>query len=83
MLSWQSTSEVDFEAELLLKDWIAEQNARKPYRKISNVQILEIRKNCVWDTGYPVVKVVSTFSYPEKFRLLLGKTGHCGLVFRK
>ena len=23
-------SEVDFEAELLLKDWIAEQNARKP-----------------------------------------------------
>ena len=37
-------SEVDFEAELLLKDWIAEQNARKPYRKISNVQILEIQK---------------------------------------
>ena len=37
-------SEVDFEAELLLKDWISEQNARKPYRKISNVKILEIQK---------------------------------------
>ena len=44
MCSSDLYSEVDFEAELLLKDWIAEQNARKPYRKISNVQILEIQK---------------------------------------
>lgn len=37
-------SEVDFEAELLLKDWILEENRRKPYRRISNVQILEVQK---------------------------------------
>lgn len=37
-------NDVDFEAELLLRNWISEQNTRKPYRKISNVQILEIQK---------------------------------------
>lgn len=71
-------SEVDFEAELLLKDWIAEQNARKPYRKISNVQILEIQKLRM-DTGISGRVKCSTFSYPEI--RLLRKTGHCGLVF--
>ena len=50
-------SEVDFEAELLLKDWIAEQNARKPFQCTNSGN----SKNCVWDTGYPVVKVFHFF----------------------
>jgi len=34
---------LDFQIEMLLNDWVEEQNKRKPYRKISNVEILEIR----------------------------------------
>lgn len=34
--------EVDFEIDMILRDWVDEQNKARPYRKISNVQILEI-----------------------------------------
>jgi len=34
--------EVDFEVDMMLRDWVDEQNKTRPYRKISNVEILEI-----------------------------------------
>lgn len=34
--------EVDFEVDMILRDWVDEQNKERPYRKISNVEILEI-----------------------------------------
>lgn len=34
--------EVDFEIDMELRDWADAQNKARPYRKISNVQILEI-----------------------------------------
>lgn len=33
----------EFEIDMLFRDWVEEENRRRPYRKISNVQILEIR----------------------------------------
>lgn len=73
-------SEVDFEAELLLKDWIAEQNARKPYRKISNVQILEIQKLRMgyWISGR---KSVPLFLILRNSGCCLGKPAIAGLFF--
>ena len=38
-----SHEDEEFEIELLLEDWVKEENWRRPYRKISNVKILEIR----------------------------------------
>ena len=39
----QDHEEIDIEIGLLMKDWVEDYNWQKPYRKISNVQILEIR----------------------------------------
>lgn len=39
----QDHEEIDIEIELLMKDWVEDYNRQRPYRKISNVQILEIR----------------------------------------
>lgn len=33
----------DLEIEMLLSDWVEARNRKRPYRRISNVQILEIR----------------------------------------
>lgn len=35
--------DVNFEIDMELRDWVEEQNRKHPYRKISNVDILEIR----------------------------------------
>ena len=35
--------EVDIEVEMAFQDWVDDLNKRKPYRKISNVRILEIK----------------------------------------
>ena len=35
--------EEEIEIDMLFRDWVEEENRRRPYRKISNVQILEIR----------------------------------------
>lgn len=35
--------DLDLEIEMMLKDWVEEHNCKYPYRKISNVDILEIR----------------------------------------
>lgn len=34
--------ELDFEIDMILRDWVDEQNKAHSYRKISNVEILEI-----------------------------------------
>ena len=39
----QDHEEIDIEIELLMKDWVEDYNRQRPYRKISNVQILGIR----------------------------------------
>lgn len=35
---------VEMEVEIKLKDWIEDENYRRPYRAISNVEILEIER---------------------------------------
>lgn len=35
--------DVDLEIEMILNDWVEDHNSRRPYRRISNVSILEIR----------------------------------------
>lgn len=35
--------EEEIEIDMLFRDWVEEENRCRPYRKISNVQILEIR----------------------------------------
>lgn len=35
--------EEEFEIEMLFQDWVEDENRRRPYRKISNVEILEIK----------------------------------------
>ena len=35
--------ELDLEIEMKLRDWVSERNRKRPYRKISNVQILGIK----------------------------------------
>ena len=35
--------EEELEIDMLFRDWLEVENRRRPYRKISNVQILEIR----------------------------------------
>lgn len=36
--------DIDLEIEMKLKDWVSEENFRRPYRAISNVTILDIRR---------------------------------------
>lgn len=43
MFLMQEHEEVYMEVEMAFRDWVDELNKRKPYRKISNAEILEIR----------------------------------------
>ncbi|MFR3119113.1 MAG: hypothetical protein ACLTOJ_17360 [[Clostridium] symbiosum] len=33
----------DIEIDMIFNDWVGEENRRRPFRKISNVKILEIK----------------------------------------
>lgn len=35
--------DVDFEIEMAFQDWVADMNSQRPYRKITNAEILEIK----------------------------------------
>ena len=43
MILRSAHGEEEIEIDMLFRDWVEEENRRRPYRKISNVQILEIR----------------------------------------
>ena len=68
-------SEVDFEAELLLKDWIAEQNARKPMYKFWKFKKLRMG---YWISGR---KSVPLFLILRNSGCCLGKPAIAGLFF--
>lgn len=36
--------DLDIEMEIRLKDWVTDENRAKPYRAISNVQILDVKR---------------------------------------
>lgn len=54
-------SEVDFEAELLLKELDCGTECQKTLPQNFQCTNSGNSKNCVWDTGYPVVKVFHFF----------------------